>query len=128
MVEVDPRKFRRVVENLLSNAVKYSPGTGKTVTVSLDHEGDEFSVSVKDDGIGMNDVQLARVMNDAGRVVEDELGIEGSGFGLESARTVLEAHGGRLSAASQPGRGTTFTMILPVRKRTKGVGQPISTP
>ena len=124
MVEADPRKFRRVVENLLSNAVKYSPGIGKTVTVTLAKDGDEFSVDVKDDGIGMNDIQLARVLNDAGRVVDDELGIEGSGFGLESARKVMEAHQGRLTAASAPGRGTTFTIALPVKKPAKGTYQP----
>jgi signal transduction histidine kinase len=115
-VEADPRKIRRVVENLLSNAVKYSPGVGKTVTVALARENQNFHVSVRDEGIGMNEDQLAKVMNEGGRVVDDELGIEGSGFGLESARLVIAAHQGRLTAQSKPGHGTTFMVEMPVRK------------
>lgn len=113
MVEGDPRKFRRVLENMLSNAVKYSPGSGKTVHVSLTHDNLAFTVAVKDEGIGMNEIQLARVMNDAGRVVDEELGIEGSGFGLESVRLVVEAHKGHLTAKSAPGRGSTFSVTMP---------------
>ena len=94
MVEADQRKIRRVLENLLSNAVKYSPGTGKVVTVRLTNDETTFRVEIQDQGIGMTEDQLARVMNDAGRVVDDGLGIEGSGFGLDSARKVVEAHNG----------------------------------
>lgn len=112
-VQADQRKIRRVVENLLSNAVKYSPGQDKTVKVHLSTIDNEVQVAFVDEGIGMSEVQLERVMNGAGRAVDDKLGIEGSGFGLDSARTVLEAHGGRLEARSAPGRGSTFVAVLP---------------
>jgi signal transduction histidine kinase len=49
--------------------------------------------------------------------VDRSLGIEGSGFGLDSCRKVLEAHGGRLEAASEPGRGSTFSAVFPRRLR-----------
>ncbi|MCB0826681.1 MAG: sensor histidine kinase, partial [Armatimonadetes bacterium] len=46
--------------------------------------------------------------------VDEGLGIEGTGFGLTSVQTVLEAHGGKLKASSQPGYGSTFTVMLPI--------------
>lgn len=112
-VLADQRKLRRVVENLLSNAVKYSPGMDKTVKVHLSTTDNEIQIAFVDEGIGMSEIQLERVMNGAGRVVDDSLGIEGSGFGLDSVRTVLEAHGGRLEGRSSPGRGSTFVAVLP---------------
>jgi signal transduction histidine kinase len=109
----DRRKLMRVFENLISNAVKYSPGHGKTVTIRLQRGPGEYAVSIHDEGLGMTDVQLARVLNKGGRVVEETLGIEGSGFGLSSCQLVLEAHGGRLDARSEPGKGSIFAAILP---------------
>jgi signal transduction histidine kinase len=114
-VYLDRRKIRRVLENLVSNAVKYSPGVGKTVTVSLSFTKDSVSVSFRDEGIGMNAEQLERVLNEGGREVDRTLGIEGAGFGLDSCKRVLEAHGGRLEAQSEPGMGSTFTATFPRR-------------
>lgn len=114
-VEADFRKIRRVVENLLSNAVKYSPGEGNRIWVEVVTFDGHVTVSVRDEGIGMDDVQLAKVMNEAGRVVDPALGIEGTGFGLSSTRTVVEAHGGRLMAESCVGVGSTFRFELPLR-------------
>ncbi len=114
-VYVDRRKIRRVLENLVSNAVKYSPGAGKTVTVHLSFDDKEVSVSFRDEGIGMNADQLERVLAEGGRAVDRTLGIEGAGFGLDSCRKVLEAHGGRLDALSEPGKGSTFTAVFPRR-------------
>ena len=112
-VTADRRKIRRVIENLLSNAVKYSPGENKTVRVELAVEGDTVRLSVSDDGIGMTEEQLARVLHGTGRVAEPALGIEGTGFGVDSCRRVLEAHGGTLWAISRVGAGSTFTVLVP---------------
>jgi signal transduction histidine kinase len=116
-VYLDRRKIRRVLENLVSNAVKYSPGAGKTVTVSLSFDKDTVSVSFRDEGIGMNKEQLERIMSEGGRAVDRSLGIEGAGFGLDSCTRVLEAHGGRLEVVSEPGSGSTFTAVFPRRLR-----------
>ncbi len=110
----DMRKIRRVVENLLSNAVKYSPGRDKVVHVELYVEDGEAHISFADDGVGMTEDQLEKVLSDGGRVVDRSLGIEGSGFGLQSSKAVLTAHGGRLEAQSMPNHGTTFTAVLPL--------------
>jgi signal transduction histidine kinase len=114
MVTADRRKVRRVFENLLSNAVKYSPGEGKRVRVELTVENGQALVLFIDEGIGMTEKQLARVMHGTGRAVNASLGIEGSGFGLDSCRRVLEAHGGALYASSRLGEGSTFTAALPI--------------
>jgi len=110
----DLRKVRRVVENLLSNAVKYSPGVDKPVLVNLARGDREVAIVFQDKGIGMTREQLEKVMADGGRVVDATLGIEGSGFGLDSTRRVLAAHGGRLEAQSVPGHGSTFVAFLPI--------------
>lgn len=115
MVYVDRRKIRRVLENLISNAVKYSPGSGKTVTVHLDFDKDRVRISFSDEGIGMTPEQLERVLNEEGRVLDGLLGIEGSGFGLDSCRRVLEAHRGRLEGSSEAGNGSKFTVEFPRR-------------
>lgn len=114
-VYLDRRKIRRVIENLVSNAVKYSPGTGKVVSIWVKTEGDTISIAVQDQGIGMSDIQLAKVLREGGRAVEGSLGIEGTGFGLDSCARVLDAHGGRLEAFSEPGQGSTFTAVFPRR-------------
>ena len=120
----DPRKLRRVMENLLSNAIKYSPGEGKRVTVELRRAGDAYEVSFADEGLGMAPEDLARVLGDGGRVNEHaDMGIEGSGFGLDSVQKVLRAHGGSLRAVSTLGEGSVFTAVIPVR-----VGAPGATP
>jgi len=115
LIQADLRKVRRVIENLLSNAVKYSPGVGKQVLVNLVQGDTEVAVVVQDQGLGMTAEQLEKVMSDGGRVVDASLGIEGSGFGLDSTRRVLTAHGGRLEAKSQSGQGSTFVAFLPMQ-------------
>jgi signal transduction histidine kinase len=117
MLRGDRRKLRRVLENLLSNAVKYSPSDGtrqKTVTISLETQNGDALVAFKDEGLGLTGDQLQRIFTAPGRVAAAHLNIEGSGFGLDSCRRVLEAHGGRLLAESQPGAGSTFTLRLPL--------------
>lgn len=109
----DMRKIRRVIENFLSNAVKYSPGEGKTVTVRLQHGRAESVIEFEDQGLGMSQQDLDRVLNEGGRAVDNRMGIEGTGIGLQSCRRVLQAHGGRLEAHSQPSVGTTFRCVLP---------------
>lgn len=115
IVYLDRRKIRRVIENLVSNAVKYSPGSGKNITVIVKAKGDVVSISFQDEGIGMTEAQLSKVLSDGGRVGDRNHGIEGSGFGLDSCQRVLEAHGGRLEAVSTPGKGSAFTAVFPKR-------------
>lgn len=117
MVKADRRKIRRVLENILSNAVKYSPqeteSDTKNIWIKIWEEDKTICVSIRDEGLGMDDVQLHRVLNRAGRAVSSQLGIEGTGLGLESVRRILDAHQGTLKADSKLGSGSTFWMCLP---------------
>ncbi len=117
MVKADRRKIRRVLENILSNAVKYSPleteSDTKNIWIKIWEEDCRVCVSIRDEGLGMDDVQLHRVLNRAGRAVSSQLGIEGTGLGLESVRRILDAHQGTLRAESHLGKGSTFWMCLP---------------
>lgn len=117
MIKADRRKIRRVLENILSNAVKYSPieseGDVKNIWIKIWEEEGRACVSFKDEGLGMDDVQLHRVLNRAGRAVSAQVGIEGTGLGLDSVRRILDAHQGSLKAQSRPGKGSTFWVCLP---------------
>lgn len=115
MVSADRRKIRRVVENLLSNAVKYSPGVNKAVRIMIGEDANQVTVRFQDEGIGLSSQELEQVMNETGRVVDSALGIEGSGFGLDSCRHVLEAHGGTLLGKSEKGKGSEFSFTIPRR-------------
>lgn len=112
VVCADRRKLMRVVENLLSNAVKYSPGSGKKVWVRLRLAGDLIGIEVQDQGFGLSADQIQRVLNDCERVVDESLGIEGSGFGLNSCQFVLRAHGGQLQVESEVGAGSIFRAVV----------------
>lgn len=113
----DGGRLRRVVDNLLSNAIKYSPAGGEvTVTVEMaDQDGGQWaSLSVRDQGVGIPASDLPHVFESfhRGRNVEGSIG--GAGIGLASARQIVEAHGGRIQAESEEGKGTTVTLMLPM--------------
>lgn len=114
-VLADRRKIRRVLENLLSNAVKYSPGEQKKVIVELQHQPKQAVLSVEDEGLGLSEEQIAKLLGQGGRVEEHaRLGIEGTGIGLGSVKLILRAHGGDLKVTSQVGRGSRFSAVLPL--------------
>lgn len=110
----DPLRLGQVMTNLLSNAVKYSPNGG-CVTVRVRRERGEALVSVRDEGIGIDGEQLARLFEPfrRGKRVRG-LEIPGVGLGLSTSRRIVEAHGGRIEVESELGRGSTFTVRLPL--------------
>lgn len=112
MILADRRKIRRVLENLLSNAVKYSPGIGKVVALKLEDQGQDIRVEIRDQGFGLTPEELESVLTSTGRL-SNTSGIEGSGFGVDSCRRVLQAHHGNLFATSEKGKGSVFSVVLP---------------
>ena len=109
---VDPLRWEQVVANLVENAMKYSPA-GRTITVRLRGGGGvPVSLEVSDDGIGIAPDRLARVFDRFYRAHADQ-GMGGLGLGLYITRDIVERHGGRIEAASDAGRGSTFTVTLP---------------
>ena len=113
-VRADERKVKQIVLNLLSNAVKFTPDGGK-VDVHARMDTDKVEVSVTDTGIGIAKEDLEMVFEEfrqAGRDYTKKA--EGTGLGLALTKRFVELHGGSISLASEPGKGSTFTFTLPV--------------
>ena len=113
----DPDRLEQVLGNLLTNAIKYSPDGG-TVDVTLATVEDEAGVwahlSVRDRGLGIPADDLPRLFerfhrggNVAGRIA-------GNGLGLAGAHQIVRQHGGTIAVDSEMGRGSTFTVRLPL--------------
>jgi len=112
----DAARFSQVLNNLLSNAIKYSPNGG-SVTVVARQRGGDVEISVSDEGIGIESNDLENIFTPFKRTVATKSTIPGVGLGLSSSRRIIEAHGGKLCVESVPGRGSTFTVRLPLAVR-----------
>jgi signal transduction histidine kinase len=107
-LDVDPVRIGEVLANLLSNAVRHTP-SGGSVTVVVEPSGAEVAFTVADTGPGIDADALPHVFD---RFVKSA-GSGGAGLGLAIARGLVEAHGGRIAATSDAGRGTTMWFVLP---------------
>ncbi len=113
-VSADPTEIDRILVNLLDNAVRYGRGAnGDAVRITTRVQERQALVEVTDDGPGIAAADLERVFEPFYRVHPEAGAAEGSGLGLAIARSLAERNGGRLTAASQPGSGTTFRLSLP---------------
>nr|WP_260407916.1 ATP-binding protein [Planomonospora venezuelensis] len=118
-VVADRELLVRAIGALLSNAVKYSPA-GTSVTAHASSQGAQAVIAVADHGVGIDADELPRVFERFYRArYAHEHAIQGVGLGLWLTRTIAEAHGGTVTAASTPGEGSVFTLYLP----TAGNGQ-----
>jgi signal transduction histidine kinase len=107
----DPDKLRKVIENLVGNALKFTD-RGGSVRVSVEQDDANVRVTVNDTGVGMRSEDLERVFDRFYRTAEDR---PGSGLGLAITRDLVRLHGGDVLARSEPGRGSSFSAILPKR-------------
>ena len=113
-VRGDSTRLGQVLTNLLDNALKYTPGGGR-VTIQAMVEDDSVTVCVKDTGIGIEREHLPHIFEKFYRVGRGEMrDVAGTGLGLAIARSIIEVHGGRIWAESEPGVGSTFRFALPV--------------
>jgi len=111
-VNGDEGRLQQVFENLLSNASRYSP-EGAEITVTLRQEGTAAVVTVRDTGLGIGQDMLERIFDPFVR--ENGSIAEGLGIGLTLVRSLVSQHGGHITASSDgPGRGSTFTIELPL--------------
>lgn len=120
----DSKALGRVLGNLIENAIKYTPDGGRIV-VAARAEGERVAVSVSDNGRGVPAEDVPRLFDKfhRGRVYAeaapqsgnpDEVDVSGVGLGLFLARNVMEQMGGRIGVETELGRGSTFTLYLPV--------------
>jgi signal transduction histidine kinase len=113
----DKELLEYAVYNLMTNAVKYSPG-GTQVKVWGEHSGDEFRISVRDQGIGMDEKELKRIFRKFYRTKKaEQSGENGTGIGLSIVEQIVIHHGGKMEVTSSPGAGSCFTMVLPASHR-----------
>ncbi len=107
----DYEKIERVFFNILSNAFKYTPDNG-TITVSYGVDGEKLSFKVADTGEGIDQRDLGTIFDRFYQV--DRVHPKGSGIGLSLAKAFVELHGGTISVESAVGKGSVFTVTLPV--------------
>ena len=113
-INVEPDRIRQILVNLITNAHEYSP-EGASIEVSAHALGAEVEISVTDDGPGIPEDQLGRIFD---RFTRGDAGLTqrvgGTGLGLAISKSLVELHGGGISAESVVGRGSTFRVRLPV--------------
>ncbi len=111
VVQADPMRLQEIMLNLLSNAIKYNRPDGH-VHLTARAQGDRVFVSVQDSGAGLNADQLANLFQPFNRLGAESTGIEGTGLGLAIAQRLAQLMGSSLSASSQAGVGSVFTLDL----------------
>jgi signal transduction histidine kinase len=120
-VRVDGERIKTIVSNLVGNAIKYSPAGGP-VEVELVSRGGIARVIVRDQGVGIAKEDLPVLFTRFGRVSTPETDhLPGTGLGLYLGRQLARLHGGEITVDSDPGRGSTFTLHLPVSDATSAV-------
>lgn len=113
-LKADERILRQILINLLSNSVKFTePGGCVTVGAHVIHDG-SLEIWVSDTGIGMSKQDIPKAVTAFGQIDGDlNRKFEGAGLGLPLVKSQMDAHGGFLIIASQPGAGTTMTVRFP---------------
>ena len=113
-VLADKGAMSMVFKNLIDNAIKYTPAKGH-VTVRVDYDKASVNVTVEDDGIGMTPEDQDRAFDEFFRAKNENMaGIPGTGLGLTLVEKLVETHHGRISVQSTPGKGSAFTVSLPM--------------
>jgi len=109
----DEFSVNEMITNLLFNAVKYTP-EGKTVHLKAKDENGSIRIDIVDTGIGIPAEELANVFDEFFRATNAKKSEkDGSGLGLSLVKQIVDRHGGEITVASEEGRGSTFTVILP---------------
>lgn len=114
-LEVDPLHVQMVFENLIDNANKYSdPGT--TVNVSIAETSERISIHIKDEGAGIDPMEISKLFNKFSRIKHTSTAVNGTGLGLYWAQKLVELYNGKISVKSELHKGSTFTVSLPKKK------------
>ncbi|MBM3524721.1 MAG: PAS domain-containing sensor histidine kinase [Alphaproteobacteria bacterium] len=112
LVKGDGRLLDQVLTNLVTNAVKYS-GASRRIDLSLGVRGDRAALSVRDHGVGIPADELPKLFTRFYRASTAK-GLPGTGIGLNLARDLVAMHDGEITVDSEVGRGSTFTILLPL--------------
>jgi signal transduction histidine kinase len=115
IVTVDPLRFKQVLYNLLSNAIKYNHDNGDVKVAVSVNDQKQIRLQVKDTGIGIKEEDLPRIFDDFIQLNISTTKVQqGTGLGLALTKKILEQQRGSITAESEVGRGSTFTVVLPL--------------
>ncbi len=115
-IRADRDALAVAIRSLLDNAVKYSPSSAR-VTVTLELRDGYVGIGVEDEGPGIEKHEQREIFRKFTRgTAARTLNVKGTGIGLTMAAEIVRAHGGRLELRSEPGRGSRFTTLLPIRQ------------
>jgi len=117
----DERLFSHILNNLLSNAGKYS-SAGSTVMLKMAANGDSMTVSVEDEGIGVDKKYQDRIFEPFYRM-QEVIDIEGTGLGLPIVKGSVEAMGGSVEVESEKNKGSLFSVTLPIQRQNSAIKQ-----
>ncbi|HEU0069792.1 MAG TPA: PAS-domain containing protein [Alphaproteobacteria bacterium] len=117
----ESRKIKQIMLNLMSNAVKFTPSGGRVILDVYQRSDGDLVLRVRDDGIGIAEDDIPVALAPFGQL-ENALSRKhhGTGLGLPLSRAFAELHGGTLSLASEMGKGTTVTIVLPKERLVPG--------
>jgi two-component system, OmpR family, sensor histidine kinase KdpD len=121
-VVVDRELTVQAVKQLVDNASKYSSPRAK-IHITATQADDIVSISVRDEGPGLTEIEQRKVFDKFYRGRQKETGIQGTGMGLAIAKEIVEAHGGSISVESKMGEGSRFTIALPATASPVAVQQ-----
>jgi two-component system CheB/CheR fusion protein len=107
------KNLRSILYNLISNALKYNIAEQPQIIISTKKENGYVLLSVKDNGIGIPESDFDKVFSMYGRLDKNT---EGQGIGLYLVRKIVDASGGKVTVASEPGNGSTFTIYFKEEK------------
>ena len=127
-IPADALRLRRALRELVQNAIKFTPDGGRIVVRTRQRE-DEVVIEVEDNGIGIPEVERERIFEKFYEVenslyhTSSKTAFKGGGIGLglNIARTIVEAHGGKIELDSEEGKGSTFRIVLPLIEHSEGV-------
>ena len=112
-VGADREAIVQAVWNLLDNAVKYS-GDSPVVHVEVEARGDQIAIRIRDQGVGIGPSEKKRILRKFVRGTGAKIcGVKGTGIGLAMVKHIVDAHDGKILVESKPGKGSTFTILLP---------------
>lgn len=116
-LRADPLRMRQILFNLLSNAIKFTVAGGRVEITTVRAADGSLRISISDSGIGMSREEITTALEPYGQVRNDFTRTrDGTGLGLPLVKALVDMHGGQLEIASEPGVGTTVTVVMPAHR------------